>query len=122
MQAGLGSTLSNPDAELTVFAPSNEAFANYTGVPAGCTLKDVLELHVLAARVLSSQLLPSQTVKTVLGQQLTITVADGSVSIVSPGQSEPAKVISANNVASNGIVHVIDRVLQPSSCAAVNKK
>merc|ERR1712156_1008886 len=110
-------TLSSP-GPFTVFAPTNEAFA---ALPAGTLdtllkpenkgqLVDILTYHVLPAKVLSTDLAPTQTVKTVEGKPVTVTVADGTVNV-----NKAAKVVAADNLAANGVAHIIDGVLLPPS-------
>jgi transforming growth factor-beta-induced protein len=110
-------TLSSP-GPFTVFAPTNEAFG---ALPAGTLdtllkpenkgqLVDILTYHVLPAKVLSTDLAPTQSVKTVEGKSVTVTVADGTVKV-----NEAAKVVAADNLASNGVAHIIDGVLLPPS-------
>merc|ERR1719471_429574 len=106
-------TLSSP-GPFTVFAPNNDAFA---ALPAGTLetllkpesksdLVNILTYHVLAAKVLSTDLKPSQEVTTVEGQDLLVTVDNDVVHV-----NNATKVISADNMASNGVVHIIDGVL-----------
>merc|ERR1711937_938613 len=109
-------TLSSP-GPFTVFAPTNEAFA---ALPAGTLdtllkpenkgqLVDILTYHVLPAKVLSSDLKPKQVVKTVEGKDLLVTIYKGNV------YANKAKVVGADNMASNGVAHIIDGVLLPKS-------
>jgi transforming growth factor-beta-induced protein len=103
--------VADPEAELTVFAPSNEAFEAIADVAAGLTpeeLANILLYHVIDARVLSGNLQGEQTVTTLNGQDITITVQSGVVSI--NGQ---ATVTSADVDGTNGVIHVIDSVLLP---------
>lgn len=104
--------LSNPDADLTVFAPDNEAFdAALTAFPdlTADQITEILTYHVLAAKVLSTDLEASQTVEALSGESLYVTVEDGSVSI-----NNSATVTTADLEGSNGAVHVIDGVLLPN--------
>merc|ERR1712209_108559 len=109
-------TLSSP-GPFTVFAPTNEAFA---ALPAGTLdtllkpenkgqLVDILTYHVLPAKVLSTDLKPKQVVKTVEGKDLLVTIYKGNV------YANKAKVVGADNMASNGVAHIIDGVLLPPS-------
>ena len=111
---GLDVVLSR-EGPLTVFAPTNEAFA---ALPAGTLdalianpsqLANVLQYHVTAGRVRSTDLSNNQQVTTLLqgAAPLTVTIADGSVRI------KDATVVVADIEAVNGVVHVIDRVLVP---------
>merc|ERR1712078_761575 len=120
---GLADTLSSP-GPFTVFAPTNEAFA---ALPAGVVAKllkpenkkelvDILTYHVLSGKVLSTDLKPFQAVKTVEGKPLHVTKMDGAVR-VGPSSQDLKNVIKADNLASNGVVHIIDGVLLPPAVA-----
>lgn len=99
----------------TVFAPTDEAFAK---LPAG-TLDDLLKpenksklasiltYHVLPKMVMAKDVAAMKSAKTVNGQELTIAVNDGVVSV------DGAKVTKADIECSNGVIHVIDTVLMP---------
>jgi len=112
--AELAETLKGP-GPFTVFAPTNDAFA---ALPEGtlddllleenkAALAGVLTYHVVEGKVLSSDLANSDVV-TVNGESVTIVVDDG-VTV------NGANVIQADIETSNGVVHVIDAVLLPSS-------
>merc|ERR1712127_195481 len=101
----------------TVFAPSNEAFAKIPAdelkkllEPKNIKLLDaVLEYHVVAgAAVHSKDLKPENKFKTLEGSELLVESRDGGVYI-----NREAKVTAADNDASNGVAHIIDRVLAP---------
>ena len=68
----------------------------------------MLTYHVVSGAIHSSDLKPTQTVKTVEGKDITITVANGVVTI-----NGVAKVTTANVDCTNGVVHIIDTVLIP---------
>lgn len=96
----------------TVFAPSNEAFK---AVPAATMaqlaadkelLRSVLTFHVLPAKLTSAEVTNSNA-KTVQGSNLALSKAGSFVTV------EDAVVQSADVLASNGVVHIIDRVLMP---------
>merc|ERR1719504_378605 len=107
-------------------APTNEAFA---ALPAGTLAKlmkpenkkelvDILTYHVLPEEVLSKQLKPFQAVKTVEGKLLHVQEWGGKVRVGSSLESKDLKnVVKADNLASNGVVHVIDGVLLPPAAA-----
>ncbi len=100
-------------AGLTVFAPTNAAFA---AIPGGAptnttTLGNVLKLHVIGARALSSGLTNGQKLTTLQGPQLTVGITGGTITVAGP--SNTATVGPADIVAKNGVIHVIDRVLLP---------
>merc|ERR1711988_946941 len=81
-------------------------------------LVDILTYHVLPEEVLSAQLKPFQDVKTVEGKPLHVTKSDGPLEVrVSRSlfAKDQRRVIKADNVASNGVVHIIDGVLLPPS-------
>merc|ERR1712216_277396 len=119
--AGLADTLSSA-GKFTVFAPTNEAFK---ALPAGtletllkpenkAKLADILKYHVLPEEVLSRFLRPPQDVKTVEGKSLHVTRWGDKVH-VGPNSKDLKNVIKADNLASNGVVHIIDGVLLPPS-------
>jgi uncharacterized surface protein with fasciclin (FAS1) repeats len=104
----------------TVFAPSDAAFAKLPEGTIPALLKDeaklasILKLHVVPGRVLSTDLpvakpdMLSAEPKTVQGRNLSITrKADGSVTV------NGAKVVKADVLADNGVIHVIDTVILP---------
>lgn len=117
----LVSTLSG-SGEFTVFAPTNAAFTSLLGVIGQddldnipeSVLRRVLEYHVISGgAILSSSLTDGQTAATVLGENITVGVSSGGVSI------DAAKVITPDIAASNGVVHVIDAVLVPALEASI---
>ena len=111
-KAGLVSALEAP-GKLTVFAPTNAAFA---AVPKATLAKlaankalliKVLEYHVVKGEVLASQVVKLHSAKTLEGASVAIRVSGSSVYVNS------AKVIKTNVKASNGVIHVINGVLLP---------
>ncbi len=111
--AGLVDTLKG-DGPFTVFAPTNEAFA---ALPEGTVemllkpenkekLVSILTYHVVAGKVMAADVKPMNA-KTVQGSEAKVTVKDGTVMI------DDAKVIKTDIVASNGVIHVIDKVIMP---------
>jgi uncharacterized surface protein with fasciclin (FAS1) repeats len=117
--AGLADALAN-GKNLTVFAPTDEAFAK---LPAGTVdsllkpenkdqLVAILTYHVLP-RVLTSNELPRgpihvRTLKTKGDRTLAISKRNGGVTV------DKANVVKADVTADNGVIHVIDAVLIPS--------
>jgi uncharacterized surface protein with fasciclin (FAS1) repeats len=107
---------SDPNADLTVFAPTNDAFAALGDTlgaaladPSGL-LTDVLSYHVLGESQAAADLLSAGQATTLLGQDVTIEIRDdGNVYI------NDSQVVIADIEASNGIVHVIDAVLLPAA-------
>lgn len=112
--AGLQETLSG-EGPFTVFAPTNEAFE---ALPAGLVdalllpenkevLTQILTYHVVSGEVMSSDIAPGD-VPTVEGEDIAITVTDnGTVRV------NDAKVLTPDVEASNGVIHVINKVLVP---------
>ncbi|MGB0602895.1 MAG: fasciclin domain-containing protein, partial [Candidatus Poseidoniaceae archaeon] len=110
--AGLVDTLSG-NGPFTVFAPTDQAFtdagidlANFNTDEANQTLVDILTYHVISGEVLSSALTDGMSVETLNGDNVTIGVGD-NVTI------NDATVTTADVVSSNGVIHVIDKVLLP---------
>ena len=117
---GLASTLDGP-GPFTVFAPTDAAF---NALPAGTissllsnlpALTDILKYHVVGDSVMSSMLSNGQTVTTLEGSDVTVTISGGNVYI------ENAMVTVADIVGDNGVVHVIDAVLLPPSPSNINE-
>lgn len=125
--AGLVETLSG-EGPFTVFAPTNEAFAN---LPEGTvetllepenleTLQQILTCHVVGANAMSADIIAMieddggmHAVETVGGCVLNVYVEDGEVKIEDE-QGNVATVTIADVVQSNGVIHVIDTVLLPA--------
>ncbi|TVR41664.1 MAG: fasciclin domain-containing protein, partial [Cryomorphaceae bacterium] len=116
LAAGLDGALSDPDAELTLFAPTDEAFAalpdglidDLLADPSGL-LTDILLYHVVGSVALSTDLSDGQMITTLNGADVTVTFDGGNVFI------NDAQVILADIVTDNGVVHVIDAVLVPAA-------
>ena len=117
---GLASTLDGP-GPFTVFAPTDAAF---NALPAGTissllsnlpALTDILKYHVVGDSVMSSMLSNGQTVTTLEGSNVTVTISGGNVYI------ENAMVTVADIVGDNGVVHVIDAVLLPPTPSNINE-
>ena len=113
--AGLVPALSGK-GPLTVFAPTDDAFAK---LPPGTVesllkpankakLATILKYHVVAGRAITAdKIKPGRThLKTLAGRQIAV-VKHGGVTV------NGARVVSADVKASNGVIHVIDRVLLP---------
>jgi uncharacterized surface protein with fasciclin (FAS1) repeats len=114
VSANLATTLSGT-GPFTVFAPTNTAFA---AAPAGLTpaqLSTVLTYHVLGSQVLSSAIPFGAPVATVAGQNITINAGTAPVIATITDTTAARATIAAVDVrASNGVIHVIDKVLIPS--------
>ena len=112
--AGLVEALAGKDA-LTVFAPTDEAFAK---LPAGTVesllkpenkgkLVDILKYHIVAGRVYSEDAVAAKSAKTLQGSPIMVTVSDAGAKINS------SNLVTTDIDASNGVIHVIDTVLMP---------
>lgn len=109
--ANLQGTLSGP-GPFTVFAPTNAAFA---AAPSGLTsqqLTTVLTYHALGSQVLASQIPFGAPVDTLASQAITINT--GTPPTISDTSEVPARIIATDVRASNGAIHVIDKVLIPA--------
>lgn len=118
--ADLAETLSG-EGPFTVFAPTNEAFNSALealGLTAEElfadteTLTTILTYHVVPSEAMSADLTDGMEVETLQGGTLTIGVTDDGVT-VTDANGTTADVVTADVEASNGVVHVIDTVLQP---------
>lgn len=114
--AGLVDTLKGP-GPFTVFAPTDAAFA---ALPAGTVdallkdpakLKDILLYHVVSGAVTSGDVVKLTQAKTVGGGNLTVSVSGSTVRV------NDATVTAVDIKATNGVIHVIDKVLIPAAAA-----
>ena len=112
-KADLVSTLQG-DGPFTVFAPTDQAFTDagidldsFTTDEEIATLADILLFHVYSGAVNAADVTDGLTVTMVNGDDASFTVADGTVMV------GDATVTTADVMASNGVVHVIDKVLMP---------
>lgn len=113
VDANLAGTLSGA-GPFTVFAPTNQAFADIGSTVASLTptqLSTVLTYHVVGAQVLSTQIPFGTPVATVSGQS--ITVQNAPLRIVDT-TATPAPIVATDVRASNGVIHVISKVLIPT--------
>jgi hypothetical protein len=102
------------EGPFTVFAPTDAAFDalpegtldDLLADPTGA-LANVLKYHVVAAKALSSDLSDGQTITTLQGDDLTVTINGDGVFI------NDAQVTAPDIMASNGVVHVVNGVLIP---------
>ena len=124
-KAGLVEAISTP-GPFTVFAPTNEAFAKlakaapatYAAVLAdpGLLVK-VLTYHVVAGDIDSAQAIAvarqNGTVKPLEGEHISLALKDGKLTL-----NGSATVVTADILATNGVIHVIDTVIVPPSLSA----
>ena len=111
-QAGLAGTLSRSGA-LTVFAPTDAAFAKVPKKTLAALAKNKAELkavllyHVVKGKVTAAQASKLTSATTLEGAALPIRASGGKVYVGG------AQVIKADVMASNGVIHVINKVLLP---------
>ena len=111
-KAGLAETLSG-DGPFTVFAPTDAAFAKVpkktlTALKKNkAKLRAVLLYHVASGKLRASKVVKRKSIKTLNGASVSVRVSGGNVFVGG------AKVTSADVTASNGVIHVINKVLIP---------
>ena len=119
--ANLTYVLSSP-GPFTVFAPNNGAFAKIPPATLKSLLDpenilqliELLEIHVVSGRVRAKDLKSGEKIKTVDGGELTVLINPISASIfVYSSGTKASEVIAADNEASNGVVHIVSKVLLP---------
>lgn len=139
--AGLVGALSDDMAKLTVFAPTNAAFkgleAAVPGVTAALTdpknkklLVQVLQYHVIGSKVMATDAVAAAKknakVPTLLGKnangQIMLSIVGGKVQIADSAGLNKAIVTKTDLAASNGVVHVINKVIVPKSIATALTK
>jgi uncharacterized surface protein with fasciclin (FAS1) repeats len=111
-KAGLAGTLQGKSS-FTVFAPTDAAFAKVPKATLASLAKNkamlraVLLYHVVKGKVTAAQVMKLHSVKTLEGKSLPIRMGGGKVTVGG------ATVVKANVLASNGVIHVINKVLIP---------
>ena len=111
-QAGLAGTLQGKGS-YTVFAPTDAAFAKLPKATLQALgqdkakLRSVLLYHVVKGKLTAAKVVKRSSVKTLNGQSLRIRVSAGKVTVGG------ARVITPDVAASNGVIHVINKVLIP---------
>jgi len=120
--AGLGSTLSGP-GPFTVFAPTNDAFAallTELGVTKDQLLADkdlltaVLTYHVLPAQVKAADVPLGKAVTSVQGGVFKVDSTGGKL-VITDGRNRTSNITATDVMASNGVIHVIDKVILPAN-------
>ncbi len=110
--AGLVDTLSSK-GPVTVFAPTDEAFAKLPKGTVESLLKDkakltsILTYHVVSGKVMSKDVMNLKKAKTVQGQDIMIDTKSGV-------KVNNANVVKTDIETSNGVIHVIDTVILPA--------
>lgn len=111
--AGLVDTLKG-DGPFTVFAPTDEAFAQIPEDQLKALLNDkqalkqVLTYHVVPGKVMASDVVKLSSAKTVQGQSVSIDTSSGV-------KVDGANVVKTDIETSNGVIHVIDKVILPNT-------
>ncbi|KAF9765390.1 hypothetical protein IL306_002334 [Fusarium sp. DS 682] len=103
------------EKNITVFAPSNSAFANIGSILSNLSesdLESILKYHVVNNTLGYSSTLKNGSLTTSEGEKLNIVVHNGTVFV------NEAKVIVPDVLIANGVVHVIDAVLNPDKPSA----
>ena len=111
-KAGLAGTLQGK-GPFTVFAPTDAAFAKVPKATLAALaknkakLRSVLLYHVVKGKVTAAKVVKLRSAKTLEGQSVAIRVSGGKVFVGG------ARVTTPNVIASNGVIHVINKVLIP---------
>jgi uncharacterized surface protein with fasciclin (FAS1) repeats len=115
LQAGNLVETVNDTPNITAFIPTNQAFEAVGSLFANTslqTLQDVLKYHVIPDAVLFSPNISNSSVSTLEGNNLNLTVINSTVFVNS------ARVVIPNVIVANGVVHVIDGVLNPNGTSS----
>ena len=116
--ADLDGALDSTDSQFTVFAPQDSGFA---ALPKEVTdalvkpenvevLAGILKYHVIPSKILSTDLAETQTVTTLNGDTIVVTKNDSGVTITDK-TGNVSTVTTADVEATNGVVHIVDKVL-----------
>jgi uncharacterized surface protein with fasciclin (FAS1) repeats len=108
MTGRLYNVLSNADEEFTVFIPFNQAAGVHDLPEDEDELAEILQYHVVTEKLFSNQLEHNQSFTTWMGEDITIS-RDGERIYI----NDTASIILSDLTGKNGVVHVIDSVLQP---------
>jgi uncharacterized surface protein with fasciclin (FAS1) repeats len=119
--ADLTATLSGP-GPLTLFAPTDSAFATLLaelGLTKAQLLSDkelltkVLTYHVLSRNVTAAEVIPGKAITSVQGGFFKVDIANSDL-VITDGRNRTSKIIAADILASNGVIHLVDKVLLPA--------
>ena len=124
-KTGLTNLMTSKQSNFTVFAPTDAAFAalpaplnnadnisKITDPNTIATLRNVLLYHAIGARVFSVDLREGITPTTTLGRTVSISLVGGA-KVKGSGNPVASNISATNIMATNGVIHVIDRVLLP---------
>jgi len=107
-------TLNDLEVKTTLFAPTNNAFANIPGdiltslIEAPEKLENTVLYHVLAGRTFSDELSDGQSITMIQGEDTEITINTDGVFI------NDAQIIVTDFFTVNGVIHIIDAVMLPA--------
>lgn len=112
--AGLVATLKG-EGPFTVFAPTDDAFSAIPKEAIADLLKpenkeklqSILTYHVVSGSVMAADVVKLTSAETVNGQEVTVAVKDGAVTV------DGANVVATDVKCSNGVIHIIDKVIMP---------
>lgn len=117
-EAYAGVTQAIKDADnITVFAPTDAAFEEIAAVIPTLTeaqITNILQYHAVGGRIFSTDLVNNQVVPMLNGQNTRVRITNGSVAIEDNSGGRNAAVLEVNVHGSNGVIHVIDKVLLPN--------
>jgi uncharacterized surface protein with fasciclin (FAS1) repeats len=118
-RVALRAALNDSSAQLTLFAPLDSAFLAAASTLNGLTaaqLETVLRYHVLGQRVLAAQIPFGTPVTTLASQNITIlnNATPPAIATIDDTTTTNANIVTVDILASNGVVHVIDKVLLPT--------
>lgn len=106
------------DAEnVTIFAPTDDAFNDIIDVVPTLNeaqLTQILQYHAATARVFSSDLQDGQVLPMLSGETLQVNINGQAVSLTDKSGGEDANINEVNIHGSNGVIHVVDKVLIPT--------
>lgn len=114
--ANLVDTLKGP-GPFTVFAPTDDAFAKLPAGTVDALLKDIpkltqiLKYHVVSGKVMAADVVKLKTATTVEGSDLKIDASSGV-------KVNDSTVVTPDVAADNGVIHIVDAVLMPTSVGA----
>lgn len=110
-------TVLSGDGPFTVFAPLNSAFDEIADVTATLTadqLAKVLTYHVVSGNVVSGDLTTNMVVPTVNGESFTVTISGSNVTLTD-ANGGVSNVVLTDVQATNGVIHVLDKVIIPAN-------
>ncbi|WP_412062951.1 fasciclin domain-containing protein [Rubrivirga sp. IMCC45206] len=112
--SGLEVTLRDTSTAYTLFAPSDDAFAQFGGRAAleadSAAARAALARHVVATRLLTPDVFADLAIETMAGSEVTFAEVGEGLAVQSGGAT--ARITDADLDADNGVVHIVDTVLQ----------